>query len=204
MSQQVNVYRKLNVGFSDSPILLDTYAIRAVELYTTCASTNTTNSTKAVVFNSTMTGVAGVGRCMEVNLDTNVALGTWANALKANVTCNTSGKATGLLSVICAEMTMPTTGTGAGTRAIYEAEVTCPATWTDTMFTSIFYIGTSGATKTNFDTTGLLFEINGVATTSAGFFYLADLTVSKADGLLRCRINGTIYYMFITTAINGG
>jgi len=185
----------LNLHTSGAPYAF-TAGTPAFAMYTTNASVHASTSAEPVLFNTVMTGVGGVGGRFRVNMETNVALGGWANAFKATVDCKTSGKATGLLSVACAELTQAASNTGAGTNAVYEAEVVCPASWADTKYTSIMYIGTSGATVTNFDTTGLLLEINGVAVGSGKFFQAN--TAAAATHALRCRIGGVLYYIMLT------
>jgi hypothetical protein len=163
---------------------------------TICSSTSGTVSAKKAVFNSEFTGVGGVGRTMEVKLTTDVALGGWANAFKAIVDCSTTGRATGLLSVINAELGMPDSAGGAGTYTIYEAEVTCPASWTGTNNVSVMYIASSGATKANFDTYGCLFNISGVTAAADGFWFATPN--GTTDGWLKCLINGTPYYIMLS------
>jgi len=186
---------KIDIGVSGTPLVL-TAGTPILEMFSTCASTSGSTSAEPVLFNTVMTGAGGVGGRFRVNMETNVALGGWANAFKATVDCKTSGKATGLLSVACAELTQAASNTGAGTNAVYEAEVVCPASWADTKYTSIMYVGTSGATVTNFDTTGLFLEINGVAVGSGKFFQAN--TAAAATHALRCRIGGVLYYIMLT------
>ena len=180
MSQQVNVYRELKFtstsakatfGTSSIPLIRTFDGDKALQIYTTCASTNTGTSYEPQFINNILTGAGQVGGRFRVNMETNVALGGWANAFKASVDCKTSGRATGLLSVINADLTMPASAPGAGTYAVYEANVLCPTSWTGTNGVAIFYINTSGSTKANFDTYGLLFDIRGVASGSSSFWY---------------------------------
>lgn len=142
-----------------------------IKLSNTSSSTSASASVEPYRFDTIMTGAGGVGGRMRVHLETNVALGGWANALKVDVDCKTNGRATGLLSVANAEITMPASAGGAGTYAVYEAEVVCPTSWTGTNGVAVFYIGTSGATKANFDTYGYLFDIRGVTSATDGFWH---------------------------------
>ena len=181
MSQQVNVYRELKFtdtgakatfGTSGTPLIRTFDGAKALQIYTTCASTDTGTSYEPQLINNILTGAGQVGGRFRVNMETNVALGGWANAFKASVDCKTNGRATGLLSVVCAEMVFPASTIGAGTTAIYEAEIVMPANFVGSgQPISVFYIATSGSKKTEFDDNGLLFDISGVASGSSSFWY---------------------------------
>ena len=140
--------------------------------YTTAASTHTSNSVQPFIVDTVMTGVGGVGGRAFFQLTTNVALGAWANALKAQIDRQTNGRATGLMSVAVLEMIMPASAIGSGTTAMLELEIVCPASFVaDGSAWSAINITTSGATKTEFDDHGVLFDISGVASTAGGFWY---------------------------------
>ena len=196
-------FEKIRIGSSADPLSL-TYSQRAaLSLYFTCASVNGSTSFEPVLFNTVMTGAGQVGGRIRINMSTNVALGQWSNALKASVVYGASGRTAGLGSVICAEMTL-SAGTTPGTYAPLEIELNMGASGVTGAGTSLIYMSVNDAASTTFDTNGCLFSLNGVATGSGSVFYLADLTITKADGLLKIMVNGTAYYMFITTAVNGG
>jgi len=192
----------LAIGVSATPIV-STYNVPVVSMYFTCASTNTSTSFQPVIINTVMTGAGQVGGRVRINMETNVALGAWSNALKVSVVYGASGRTAGLGSAICAEMTL-SAGTTPGTYAPLEIELNMGASGVCGAQTSLIDMRVNDAASTTFDTSGCLFSLNGVATGSGSVFYLADLTVTKADGLLKIMVNGTAYYMFITTAVNGG
>jgi hypothetical protein len=156
-----------------------------------------------------MTGASALtqSEAFRASLTSNVQLGNWACGICAVIDLQTVGHVTGLIGVVCAELNMPAGAVpgGRGTYWAYEAEINLPTNYVGGgVPMAVIGVNVWGAAKTQFDTSGFLFDINGPATTASGFFYLADLTVTKADGLLKIRINGVTYYMFITTAINGG
>ena len=136
----------------------------------TCSTTNGSTSYEPVRFDTIMTGAGQVGGRVRVNMESNVKLGGWANAFKAEVDLDTSGGVSGLLSAICGELTLPTTS-GDGTLCVFEGEITCPATWVGTNPTSFFYLASSGASKANFDTYGYLFTLVGMASGVSNFWY---------------------------------
>jgi len=176
--------------------LVHTAGTPVMASYATCSSTSGSTSAQPWLFNTAMTGAGGVGGRMRINLDVNVALGGWANALKCSVDCKTNGRAAGLLTVINAELTMPGSAGGAGTYAVYEAEVVCPASWTGTNNVSIFYIAASGATVTNFDTYGYLFDISGVTSGATSFWYTGT-TAGTGDNVIRIRVNGADKWLLV-------
>jgi len=172
-----------------------TYAV--VKAYATSPSTHASNSVQPFLFNTVMSGAGGVGGRMRVNMETDVALGGWANALKASVDLKTSGGATGLLSVSCHELTMAGSAGVNGTYTILETELVCPASWTNTSPVSVLYFNATGATAANFDTYGYLFDINGVTSAENKIFFINATAAVAAS--LRIKVNGTPYYIMLAT-----
>ena len=80
-----------------------------------------------------MSGAGADGGRAKFDMSTNVALGSFSNALKAEVTYGASGRTTGLGSAFVAEMTL-SAGTSSGTYAPIEIELN---------------MGTSGSTGTD-------------------------------------------------------
>ncbi|HEX9595281.1 MAG TPA: hypothetical protein VF982_00245 [Anaerolineales bacterium] len=139
----------------------------------TSDSTDGGTSVEPFVHNTTMTGAGGVGGRARFELDTNVTLGSWANALKAQLQLGASGKVTGLGSAFVAELIM---GAGAadGTYAPLELELGMPSgalTGTETAFINFTAYGADASTL---DDNGFLFSISGV-TKGAGDL-LSDTT----------------------------
>ena len=187
---------KMGNGTSGVPLIL-TAATPIETHYFTYAGTSGSTSAEPVLFNTVMTGAGGVGGRVRVNLETNVVLGGWANAFKASVDCKTNGKATGLMSVINAELVLPGgTLTGLGTFGVYEAEIVCPASWAGNLPVSFFYLAASGATVTNFDTCGYLFDINGVTSGATSFWYTGTSSAT-GDNAIRIRVNGADKWLLV-------
>ncbi len=190
-----------NIGTSGTPITTTYSGAKAMSVYTTCASTNTGTSHEPVLFNTVMTGAGQVGGRVKVNMSTNVALGAWANALKAQVECNTSGRATGLLSAFCAELVLPASNVSAlsGSYAPLELELNCAETNTPSWRTSFAYMkaGGNSTAVTAFNAVGSLFDINGLGTaSSATNLFHTTGTVSATHGL-RIRIDDVSYYILL-------
>lgn len=192
----------LGLGNSTTAMTLTTYANRAVEIYTTCASTDASNSVEPLYVKSTMTGAAGVGGRSRFHMYTNVALGSWSNALKAYAEYGSSGKTTGLGSALCAEMLL-SAGTTSGTYAPLESELVADSAVASGTATSFLYMNIAGSNstgKTTLNTNAFLFELGtGVVDTTSGLFDTFSEITPKCIASLRIRIGGVSYYIPIHT-----
>lgn len=176
------------------------YTDKAISIYSTCASTNTSTNFEPVYINTVMTGAGQVGGRVRVNMETNVTLGGWVNAFKASVDWKTTGKVTGLGSAICAEMTMQGGATGSGgTYGVIEIELVCPASWSGSVPVSFIYAAVSGATKANFDDNGYLLNLIGVTSGSAHLWYDkgSAITTGDASEWLRVKTPGGTRYLML-------
>ena len=72
----------------------------------TTTNTATSGTFQPLVVSTTMSGAGADGGRANFNMNTNVALGSFSNALKADVTYGASGRTTGLGSSFVAEMTL--------------------------------------------------------------------------------------------------
>ena len=156
------------------------YTDKAISIYSTCASTNTGTTFEPVLFNTVMTGAGQVGGRVRVNLETDVRLGGWANALKASVDCKTNGYSTGLLSVICAEMYLPSGSAGAGLSCL-ELEMTCPASGFagSASENSFIFLNSSGTTSTAFDDYGVFMHFQSGLVAGIGHLLSANSQTLK-------------------------
>lgn len=206
MSQQVKVYRKLEIGKSGTPVKL-TAGTPIVDLYSTCSSTSASTSAEPFYMKSTMTGAAGVGGRARFHMYTNVALGAWSNALKGYAEYGSSGSTSGLGSAVCAEILL-SAGTTSGTYAPLESELVANSAVSSGTATSFLYgniAGTNSTGKTTLNTNAYLFELgSGVVDTANGLF---DANAKSGIGMthvLKVRIGGTTYYLPLHTSINFG
>lgn len=187
---------KIGAGTGASGLVLTAAANYGMAVYMTCAD-GTGTSINSTIFDTTLTGAGGCGGRMYVHMSTNVVLGGWANALKAQVDCNTNGRASGLLSAFCAEIVLPASNVSglAGTYAALEAEINCATNCTPNHRTSFLFMGTGGNSTaiTAFQDVGCLFEIVGIgAASSATNIFHTTGSVSATHGL-RCRIDNVDY-----------
>lgn len=164
-------------------------------------SPSTAGATSVVPFyvKTTLTGAGGVGGRAQFDLSANVALGGWANALKAYTAFGASGSVTGLGSAFCGELAL-SAGTVAGSYAALEAELVLGAGAKTGTATSFLYCGASGAAVGEFDDNGFLFELAGLTEDDGHIFDATDSDDIDMTHALRVRINGTTYYLALSTS----
>jgi hypothetical protein len=163
------VAAKMELGTSASPTAVLYNGTQVLQIYTTCGSTTDTGFGQQIIKN-VMTGAGQSVEGLQVTLESDVKLGTYANAACFRADWKTNGGVAGLGSVICAEMVM---GAGAteGTFGIVEFEVNCPASWTGTGPIAFLYMNTYGATAANFDDYGYFLNLTGVTSGAAHIWY---------------------------------
>ncbi len=185
----------LGLGTSGTPQVVTYNGTKPLSVYTTCASTNGSTSYEPVTFHNTLTGAGQVGGRTLCYMTTNVALGGWSNALKAQVVYGASGRTAGLGSALCVEMTM-SAGTSSGTYAPLEIELNMGASGVTGTATSLMYLSINDAAATTFDTSGYLFNLQGLTAASGKCFQVN--TAAAATHALRIIIGSTPYYIMLT------
>lgn len=168
----------------------------------TSASTSGSTSVEPLNLDTTMTGAGGVGGRAKFTLTTNVALGSWSNALKGEVTYGASGRTAGLGSAICAEMTL-SAGTSAGTYSPIEVELNMGAGALTGTLTSLYHASVNGAAAGTFDDNGYVINLQGL-TAGAAHVFRTGLTgatvVGDMTAALRIKIGATDYFIPLATA----
>ena len=136
-------------------------------------STITDTSTGSATFNvstteATMTGAGGVGGRTLFKLNADAALGSFTNALKAEVVYGASGSTSGLGSAFVAEMTL-SAGTSAGTYAPVEIELNAASTASTGTLTSLIHASVNGTGADSVvNANGVLLNLVGMTAGSAG------------------------------------
>lgn len=161
-------------------------------------TTITDTSTGAATFNAsttevTMTGAGGVGGRTLFQLNADAALGSFTNALKANVVYGATGSTSGLGSALVAELTL-SAGTTSGTYAPLEIELNAPTSASTGTRTSFIYASAQGANVAAVDTNGVFFNLQGL-TAGAGKMLVAGTTLGTAYGGLRVRVGSANYWV---------
>ena len=165
----------------------------------TSASTNGSTSIEPMVFSSTMSGAGGVGGRARFQLDTNVALGGWSNALKAITVYGASGRTTGIGSALCAEMTL-SAGTTAGTYAPVEIELNLGTGALTGTQSSLIYASVNGDAAATFNELGFILSLNGLAANAGHVFQAAAVANIDSTHALRINIGGTAYFIPLHTS----
>ena len=168
----------------------------------------TDSSTGSATFNAntnvvTMTGAGGTGGRTLFQLNTNVALGSFSNALKAEVVYGASGRTTGLGSAFVAEMTL-SAGTSAGTYAPVEIELNLGTGASTGTASSLIYASVNGDGKAAMDNNGYLVNLAGVTAGSSKLF-ANNGSIGNVDEIthgLKVRIAGADYFILLATAAN--
>jgi hypothetical protein len=171
-------------------------------------TTITDTSTGTATFNAsttevTMTGAGGTGGRTLFQLNTNVALGSFSNALKAEVTYGASGRTTGLGSAFVAEMTL-SAGTSAGTYAPVEIELNLGTSASTGTASSLVFASVNGTGKAAMDDNGYFLNLAGV-TAGASKLFANNGSIGNVDEItngLKVRIAGADYFILLATAAN--
>lgn len=167
---------------------------------------NTTSSTATATLINSMKLIQIMGGASTVNMveaaqfivQSAVQMGNWANAVLAKIDLTTTGYVTGLAGVVCAELDMPSTGPSGstGTYTCFEAEINMAGA--TNVPVSAITINTWGAEVSSFASYGYIMDLN-IPVAGSGLVFQAN-TASEATHALKIRINGTPYYMMLTTA----
>jgi len=170
----------------------------------TITTTNaaTSGTYQPLVVSTTMSGAGADGGRAKFDMTTNVALGSFSNALKAEVVYGASGRTTGLGSAFVAEMTL-SAGTSAGTYAPVEIELNLGTGASTGTASSLMYASVNGLGKAAMDDNGYLLNLAGV--TVAGAKLAATGTITNVNEIthgLRVKIAGSDYYLLAATAAN--
>jgi hypothetical protein len=189
----------LQVGTSASPLTL-TVATPIFSLYSTCADEGTGNAEPFYV-KSTMTGAGGYGARSRFDMYTNVALGNYANALKAYTSFGAAGRVTGLASAFCGELVL-SAGTTSGSYAALEAELVAATGDPVGASTSFIYCNAGGTGSTTvIDAQAALFYFGPQLSAGASGFIDTDITAGTHYGGIRIKMpDGSIKYLAVVSA----
>jgi hypothetical protein len=151
-------------------------------------------------FISTMTGAGSTGGRAYFELNTEVALGGWANALKALTDFGSTGRVSGLGSALVAEIVMGA-GTTQGTYAPLESELVFGDGALTGTATSFLYCNVSGNDVATFNAAGYLFELGAGITSGTDDIFEAEAKSGIAKThTLRIKVAGVNYFIALHTA----
>lgn len=192
---------KLVLGTSAHPHTLAA-SLERVGVYSTSAAT--TGNIRQAVFNSVFTATATANQIENLTsiVTANVKTGAWCNAIFGKIDYQTSGLAHGLAGVICAELDLPGSTIVRGQYGCFEAELNVPTSCAGlTNPTSFMIMNAWGAAVANFRTSGYIFDISGLGTPDTSKIIQAN--TDQPTHALRIRVDGTNYYLLMTTVDNG-
>ena len=191
---------RTTMGTSGDPLTLDDATETGLSIYTTSASAHASNSAEAMYVKSTMTGAGGVGGRSRFHMYTNVALGSWSNALKAYAEYGSAGRTAGLGSAFCAEIAL-SAGTISGTYAPLETELTLASGGSTGTATSFLYGNVSGTGVATLNSNAYLFQLGAGVT--IGTKATASIVSTRADGAathaFKCLVGSTTLWLLATT-----
>jgi len=185
----------------DNLKILDGGAFTSVgltDLSYSSASTSGSTSVQPFKLVTTMTGAGGVGGRGLFELNSNVALGGWANALKAHTKFGASGRVTGLASSIVAEMDL-SAGTSQGNYAPVEIELNLGTGASTGTKTSLIYASVNGAGAGAFDDAGVILNLQGLTAAGGKAFQASAKNGVKSTHALKIQIGTTLYYIPLST-----
>ena len=186
------------LGTSGTPLVHTAVTDKLGAWYVTCNTTNAGTSYEPFLLSTTLTGVGQVGGRARFFMTSNVALGSWSNALKGEVTYGASGRTNGLGSAILAEMTM-SAGTTQGNYALFEGELNVASGDSLGTATSLMYLSVNGTGVATFDTSGYIFNIQGISAAASGKVFQANTAIA-ASHALRIKVLGTDYFIMLTNS----
>jgi hypothetical protein len=199
VGQELDIRSGAIVAFQGADVTTKLAQLIAGKIEATSASTSGSTSVEPFVVESVMTGIGGVGGRSRFQLDTNVALGGWANALKAVTKFGAAGRVTGLASALCAEMDL-SAGTTQGNYAPLEIELNMGTGASTGTKTALLYASVNGAGAAAFDTAGVIFNLQGLTAASGKAFAASVKDGVKSTHSLRIQIGTTLYYIPLSTA----
>jgi Tfp pilus assembly protein PilW len=190
----------VKLGTSATKLVLAGATTRSLSSYTTSSvATAVTLSSMTVAQYQTSASAVNSFEVAQISLTSAVQLGNYANAICGKIDLSTAGYCTGLAGVICAELDMPGGAVpgGNGTYTCFEAELNLPTSYSGGgVPVSAMVINVWGAQAAQFDTSGYIFDISGLTKAAHKVFQDSSRTASQA---LRIRVNGTPYYMLLSS-----
>lgn len=156
-------------------------------------SDSTTGTSRPLGFTMTNTGVGASMDGAWFGVATEVALGTYANAINGKLDFGTAGRVTGLGGVICGELDLGA-GTTQGTYAVFEGELNIPTGASLGTQTSFMIFNAWGADVATFDTSGYLMAVTGLSAGSGKLLQTGN-TFATPAATLKVKIGATDYYL---------
>lgn len=193
----------VNWGTSGTPLA---HTVSTDEVFDVHVTNNgTSGNYEPINFNTTVSAAGMTGGRVRALLTINDAMGSWSNALKAQVTYGASGKTTGLGSAFVAEMTL-SAGTLDGNYALLEGELNVATGDSLGTATNLIYLsvnGTGAEAVFSDGSNSYILNLQGLTAGASNVFRtgLTAATINAATtAALRIKIGSTDYFIPIATA----
>lgn len=162
----------------------------------------TSGTERALDVSQTHTGVGANAEAFRAVLTSDVALGSYGNAIFGKIDLQTTGLVGGLIGVVCAELTMPggTIAGGSGTYSCFEAEINCPTSYDSTVPIHVFQVNAWGAAVGKFDDYGYLFDLTGVSSDAAHIWYDNQKAAPAVEEFVRVKTPSGVRYLALYDA----
>uniref|UniRef100_A0A6M3L6B5 Uncharacterized protein n=1 Tax=viral metagenome TaxID=1070528 RepID=A0A6M3L6B5_9ZZZZ len=176
----------------------------SLEIVKTSAVATATNL-YSVNIGQTLTGASAVNTAEVLRsvLTANVQTGNWASAILGKVDFSTAGKVTGIAGAICGEIDIGAGVTSGGAYCCFEAELSIGsgAGLGGSNQTAFMIMNAWGADVATWQTSGYVFSMTGLGTPDTS--HVIQANTDQATHAIRVLIDGTPYYMLMTTVDNG-
>lgn len=172
-----------------------------ISVHTQSQSVSASASVRPIWMVNRMAGAAGVGGRAEFHMVTNVALGSWANALKGYIEFEASGRVTGLGSAIVAEMLLPGATLAGGSYGVLEIELVTQASGlTGGCPVAMQWMQVSGNQTAidDWEDNGYIWIIKGLSDAAGNIF--DTNTTPTCDATLRILVGTTPYYILLSSS----
>jgi len=193
--QMQDNYHPIQLGTAQVPVTV-TAGQKIVDIHILSSVVENVEAFKVLM---TLSGIGATGGRAMFELNTNVELGGWANALKGITDLKSTGSVVGLASGVCAEMVMPATAPAAGNYVALEAEIVMPQNTGCGAGMAYMYCNVQGLGKATFQTSGYFAIIDNAGDTDLELFHVKTVADVDAKAFLAARINGTRYFFVLTT-----
>ncbi len=190
-------FHPIQLGTTAVPILFTLAGEKVFDAHVTSSLVG--SNVEPFTLETILTGIGAVGGRAKFTLSTEVALGDWANALKAEINFGVAGTVNGIGSAFCAELIMPETPPVPGHYAALEAEIVMPSGAGCGVKTAYVFCNVGGADKATFAADGYFAIIQNAGDSNVGLFYVN--TDTMVDAYLRWQINGTDYFMLLAADV---
>ena len=192
-------YHPIQLGTAQLPITLEA-GQKVVDIHTLAT---VAENVEAFTMEMVMSGVGATGGRAMFQLSTEVQLGGWANALKAQLLFGATGHVLGLASAMCAELQLPTTPppAGMGNYMCFEAEIVAPSGCSVASGVAFYHCALAGLGSGAVDDNGFLMDINVGATDDGHIF--SENSGDTSTGTLRIRVNGVPQWVLLSNVAPG-